>query len=263
MAGMSSDPTSGRGGRLFRGPPAYEPRTPWGPWAGLAAVAAIVGLSILGAAILSPLLNPGGGAADLPDGQGKQISILRVVALWQALIVALTLVASIQLGGRVRGVLALRAVPGGWRTYAVALAAMALLQLLLAGIQHGLLNHDMLADLRPFIDLAKGPDWLVMAAVVGIGAPFSEELLFRGFLLAALARTRLGFWGAAVLSTLLWAALHAGYTAVSLAEVFVIGLFLSWLLWRTGSLSVAIFCHAAYNGLILLALRFVDLPAPG
>jgi hypothetical protein len=117
-------------------------------------------------------------------------------------------------------------------------------------------------DLRPFVGLVRSPQWPLAAAVVGIGAPLSEELLFRGFLLSALAQTRLGFRGAAVVSTLAWAALHAGYSALGLAEVFAIGLFFSWLLWRTGSLWVPIFCHALYNSLILLALRFVDLPAP-
>jgi membrane protease YdiL (CAAX protease family) len=256
-------PSSGGGG-LFRGPPAYEARTPWGPWAGLVVAAVIVGFSVVGAAVLSPLLNPGGAATGIPGGGHRlQAGSLRVVALWQGLMVALTLVASAQLGGRIRDVLALRAAPQGWRTYAAALVALAAFQLLLAGVQHSLIKHDVMTDLRPYVGLVKGPDWLVTAAVVGIGAPLSEELLFRGFLLSALARTRLGFWGAAALSSLLWAALHAGYSAVGLAEVFIIGLFLSWLLWRTGTLSVAIFCHAAYNSLILLALRFVDLPVPG
>jgi membrane protease YdiL (CAAX protease family) len=112
------------------------------------------------------------------------------------------------------------------------------------------------------VELARGEDWLLAAAVIGIGAPLSEELLFRGFLLSALAQTRLGFWGAAAISSALWTALHAGYSAVGILEVFVIGLFFSWLLWRTGSLRVPIFCHAVYNSLIVLALRLVDLPAP-
>ena len=40
----------------------------------------------------------------------------------------------------------------------------------------------------------------------------------------------------------------------------MIGLFFSWLLWRTGSLRVPIFCHALYNSLIVLVLRYVPLP---
>ena len=45
--------------------------------------------------------------------------------------------------------------------------------------------------------------------------------------------------------------MHAGYSTVGIVEVFLIGLFFSWLLWRTGSLRVAIFCHALYNSLIV------------
>jgi membrane protease YdiL (CAAX protease family) len=41
----------------------------------------------------------------------------------------------------------------------------------------------------------------------------------------------------------------------------MIGLFFSWLLWRTGSLWVAISCHALYNSLIVVVLRYVPLPA--
>jgi len=40
-----------------------------------------------------------------------------------------------------------------------------------------------------------------------------------------------------------------------------IGLFFCWLLWRTGSLWVAIFCHALYNSLVVIVLRYVPLPA--
>jgi membrane protease YdiL (CAAX protease family) len=56
--------------------------------------------------------------------------------------------------------------------------------------------------------------------------------------------------------------LHAGYSAVGLVEVFSIGLIFSWLLWRTGSLWVPIFCHAVYNILVVLVLRLADLPPP-
>ena len=55
--------------------------------------------------------------------------------------------------------------------------------------------------------------------------------------------------------------MHYGYTAMGLTEVFLIGLLFAWLLWRTGSLRVAIFCHALYNSVIVLVLRYVPLPA--
>jgi membrane protease YdiL (CAAX protease family) len=245
-------------GHLFRGPPAFRARTPWRPGPALLATFAILAVSILGARVLPPLLGldavaPGGG--DLMVG-------LRVVAVFQVLAIALTLLVAMSVRPRSgRDVLALGPAPWGWRAYAAAFLAMAALQGVLAVVQHGLLQHDMLTDLRPFMGFIRGPDWLVAALVLGIGAPLSEELLFRGFLLGALSRSGLGFWGAAVLSTLVWTALHAGYSLVGLAEVFAIGLLLSWLLWRTGSLRVTIFCHALYNSLIVLALRLVNLPA--
>ena len=137
---------------------------------------------------------------------------------------------------------------------------MGLLQIGVSIVQHSLFRHDMYADLRPFVQLF-GEHWVLALLVVGIGAPLSEELLFRGFLLSSLARSRIGFWPGALITTGLWTALHAGYSTAGIAEVFLIGMFFSWLLWRTGSLRVPIFCHALYNSLIVLVLWYVPLPA--
>ncbi len=258
MSGAASpDPGLDPGrGRLLRGPPAYRSATPWRAGPGVLATVAIVGVSLLAGLLLARLL----GVAS--PGELEKISVrLRLLGLGQLLMVALTLCASSLLGGRPREVLALQSVPGGWRTYAGALLGLVALQLLLSGLKRGV-GHDAATDVRQFVDLVRGPDWPLLAAVVAIGAPVSEELVFRGFLLSALARTRLGFWGAALLANLPWTALHWGYSAAGLIEVFVIGLFFSWLLWRTGSLRVPILCHAIFNGLVLLVLRFVDLTAP-
>ncbi len=251
---------------LWRGLPAYQPRTPWRPgWAVQAAVG-IVGLSILAGLVLLKLLGGGGAMLDVPgrqDAAAEASAGLRFFAIWQAGVVVLTLLASVLFRGRIRDVLALHPAAGGWRSYAGALLILAVLQIALSGVQYMTSPRDLYADLRPFVELVRGPDGALAAAVIGIGAPLSEELLFRGFLLSALAQTRLGFWGAALVSTALWTSLHIGYSAVGIIEVSIIGLFFSWLLWRTGSLRVAIFCHAVYNSLIVMALRAVDLPVAG
>ncbi len=104
------------------------------------------------------------------------------------------------------------------------------------------------ADLRPLWDLARSPaNWLVGLAVI-VGAPLAEELLFRGFLLPALTKTRRGFWGAAVATTFGWTALHF-YSIAGLIEVFMIGLYFAWLVRRYGTLWLPIGLHALYNGL--------------
>jgi membrane protease YdiL (CAAX protease family) len=156
-------------------------------------------------------------------------------------------------------VLALRPPAGTRGVYLKAVLLMALLQIAVSAVQYFFLPQDMYADLRPFVQLF-GEQWVLALLVVGIGAPLSEELLFRGFLLSALARSRLGFAGGTLVTTGLWTALHAGYSLAGIVEVFLIGLFFSWLLWRTGSLRVPIFCHALYNSLIVLVLRHVPLP---
>jgi membrane protease YdiL (CAAX protease family) len=239
--------------------------------AAVLATAAIVGLSLLAASFLPGPLGLDGAAPPVggppPDPvtgvPGREIppSSLWTLAIFQVVAVALTLLAGVASKGRLRDILALRPAAQGWRAYLGAIVAMAVLQLALAAVQFTLLGHDMLTDLRPFVGLVRGPGLALAAAVMAVGAPLSEELLFRGFLLGALAQSRLGFWGAALVSTLLWSALHWGYSLAGLAEVFCIGMLLCWLLRRTGSLRVTIFCHTLYNALIVLALRVVELPA--
>lgn len=246
---------------FMRGPPAYTPGTPWGPlWAALATLVIIVASAVgavllLGSAFVAGTPEPGQG----PTLWRQDMSALATLAVWQAMAIVLTVAASALFGGKVREVLALRAPAGSGFVYLKAVALMAALQLVVGSVQYTLFPQDMYADLRPLARLF-GEQWVLALLVVGLGAPLSEELLFRGFLLSALARSRLGFTGGAVLTTAWWTALHAGYSTAGIFEVFLIGLFFSWLLWRTGSLLVPIFCHGLYNSLIVLVLRHVPLP---
>ena len=254
---MENQPSAPVGG-LLQGGAAYQAQTPWGAgWAILgAALITLAGIlaavSFVGVANLS---NPA------VDGAAQGHVALATLGVWQVTTIALTVLASALFGGRIKDVLALRAPPAGASVYLSAIGAMIALQLAVSVVQYFLVSGDLFADLRPFVNVAIGPDWALAFLVVGIGAPLAEELLFRGFLLSALAGTRVGFAGAAVASTSLWTALHAGYSLLGIVEVFTIGLFFSWMLWRTGSLRVPIFCHALYNSLIVGMLRFVNLPA--
>jgi uncharacterized protein len=247
-------------GGLITGAAAYRARTPWGAGWALLAAALITLAGILAAVFYvgaANLSNPAAG----PEGQSAQGHLaMATLGVWQTSTIALTLLVSTLFGGRIKDVLALRMPVAGPSVYLSAIVAMVVLQLFVSVVQYFFVSGDMFADLRPFVDVAVGPNWALALFVVGLGAPLSEELLFRGFLLSALARTRAGFAGAALISTTLWTALHAGYSLVGIAEVFSIGLFFSWMLWRTGSLRVPIFCHALYNALIVCMLRFVALP---
>jgi membrane protease YdiL (CAAX protease family) len=104
-------------------------------------------------------------------------------------------------------------------------------------------------------DLANEPLlFLAVLPSIAIGAPLAEELIFRGQLFSALAGTRLGVAGATVLTSALWALLHVTEPWLSIGLIFVMGLVLGFLMYRFGSLWVAMVCHGAWNGIYALMI---------
>jgi uncharacterized protein len=93
---------------------------------------------------------------------------------------------------------------------------------------------------------AKG--WLtVLLLATIIVAPAGEEVMFRGFLFRGWARTDRAAWPAIVVISLLWAALHLQYDWTGILQIFVSGLLLGWLRWRSGSTLLTFMLHALFN----------------
>jgi membrane protease YdiL (CAAX protease family) len=234
---------------LFSGEPAYEPQTGWpAVWAVLAT------LLIYGAGVvaLSGLISLDGILRGLGAAQGlwrRDSATLLTIGAWQLVTIGLTIAASRLFAGKISEVLALGAPAGGPATFAVAIPLTVVLQAILWFIGLWLMPES--SDTRPPATLF-GEQWWLALLVIGLGAPLSEELLFRGFLLSALAKTPLGFWAAAVIATIWWTFLHAGASATAFIPVFLMGLLYSWQLRRSGSLWVPIVCHAVYNIVIIL-----------
>ncbi len=109
---------------------------------------------------------------------------------------------------------------------------------------------------KAMADMASDPKlftFVTLSAV--IGAPLVEELLFRGALFAAIAQSPFGRWGAVVITSALFGLAHAmtdGWPVVIV--LFLMGITLSLLLLRFGSLWVTIACHASWNAVQALAL---------
>jgi uncharacterized protein len=103
-----------------------------------------------------------------------------------------------------------------------------------------------------------------------IGAPLSEEVLFRGYAFNALRRTfpsergglALAYLGSALLFTLPHAIEVTQGAIALLIPLFLIGLALAWLMHYTGSLLPCVIAHAMNNSVGLLAL-LVCLNNPG
>lgn len=233
---------------------AYRPDTPWRPWRASLATLIVVALSI--ALPIALVLAFGGPRA------GDEASLFG----WGPLVLSQLIMAlgAVWLAGRYQGrpadVLALR--PGAVATPQVAFYFMliALTSLAYTFLIYGLMPDVVRADMDTFRPLVHSRAWPIYALIIVVGAPLSEELLFRGFLQSALAQSRLGYAGASVVTTVAWTLLHFQYSRYGLAEIVVVGLFFCWVLWRTGTLWTTILMHALYNGAQFIGMRFSLFP---
>jgi membrane protease YdiL (CAAX protease family) len=95
---------------------------------------------------------------------------------------------------------------------------------------------------------ATAEGWLpaLLAAAILI-APAGEELMFRGFIFRGWARSDRTAWPAIVVISVVLAALHIQYDWAGVLQIFVIGLFLGWMRWRSGSIVLTFVLHALFN----------------
>ena len=110
-------------------------------------------------------------------------------------------------------------------------------------------------EIEPLRALVEQPGTRIAFLVTVVLAGLTEEVIFRGVLSRTLERTRLGFWLGAAVTSLVFAGIHLQYGAGGQFVVFVIGLTLSWIRARSGSLWPAVVCHSINNAVALLALQ--------
>jgi membrane protease YdiL (CAAX protease family) len=114
------------------------------------------------------------------------------------------------------------------------------------------------ADFGPFVQLARAGGWprFLGTFIAVLVAPPLEEFLFRGVLLAGIART----WNiqiAALAVTVLFVGLHLPYVArywPAALALTLMALFLLALRLRSGSLLPGIAAHCAYNTIVSIAV---------
>jgi uncharacterized protein len=91
--------------------------------------------------------------------------------------------------------------------------------------------------------------WAVLWALCLLFVGLFEEFLFRGYSLFTLV-SGIGFWPAAILLSLLFAAVHlqnSGEGRIGVAAVFVVGMLWCFSIRRTGNLWFAVGMHAAFD----------------
>lgn len=114
------------------------------------------------------------------------------------------------------------------------------------------LTDESSADNTQFLTDAEGTPWLYLILfLVVVGAPFSEELLFRGLALRAIEK-RLGAMAAVVGSSIIftiphWIGTDWRGTLVLFASIFTVGLVLAVTAVMTRRLGGPILAHMVFN----------------
>jgi len=129
---------------------------------------------------------------------------------------------------------------------AIGVAAQLLLVPLVYLILRPLLGiQDVSAAARELTDRATDPLSIVLVfAIVGVGAPIAEEIYFRGMAQRIFGR-RLGPVWAIVAAAAFFAATHL--QPLQFPALFMFGIVLGFLAWRTGRLGPALWAHVGFN----------------
>jgi len=245
------------------GPSQLESRLPWGPVMAVVLVLAIMAVASLAAwlALRTGLIyQPPPTKIVNPDGS-FQISIpMPSVVPAHLLQIPLLLLAASRLRVNPLDALALRLPTSLGRALLIFVALLALeyvLRFAVAVVFAVVMSVWELPALTPRSSQGFGLGTMNVLVI----APVLEELIYRGMLLQSLIKTRLGFWGAAVLTSLAFAAMHAPYDTVlnvlfGVLVPFSTGMVLAIALRQTGSLCVCIALHTTVNAIALTFLAF-------
>ena len=111
-------------------------------------------------------------------------------------------------------------------------------------------DHPLLAQVE------NATTWQQLMAplfLAGILAPLTEEVLYRLFTFLPM-KERWGFWGGAIASSVVFAAMH--FNPYWFGEMIVVGVGLAFVYYSTGSLISAMIAHSVINTSKILMLFF-------
>ena len=186
------------------------------------------------------------GAMDTPafEKDARAFGILSLVAAASAVAV---LILAVKLAGwRVSDYLALVAPDRGDAIKAT--VALVVFVMAFDAITY-LIGKDVVTPFQ--IDLYKNAvasnSLLIMWAALVIAAPVGEEIVFRGFLYRGWAQTPRAVLPAILVISAFWAVIHTQYDWFGVFQIFLIGMLLGWVRWRSGSTLLTIGLHALIN----------------
>lgn len=138
--------------------------------------------------------------------------------------------------------------PFRWRYLFIFSILLFLLNLIIDGVTTWLDREPM--QFMDALILTANPLWLLILAVIVI-VPIYEELIFRGFMWSGLVGTKLGVWGTAIVTSVVFAVIHVQYGWVELLGIFALAMLFSYARLLSGSLLLPIILHIFNNGLAM------------
>lgn len=231
-------------------------------------IVSLGGMRILSALVAGMLFTgaftPGGGGTPPSSGSLLAFTVVMAVAETLALIASVYFFV-VRKHGLSWADIGLRPVARLWygraAVFAVLLVpAVGLVNALIGKLTGGPFENPQIYAIAP-----GGFSWsglLLMLAVVGVVAPFGEEIAFRGVLFPWL-RDRYGVVVGALGSALFFSLMHG--LPQLIPALFLVGAVLAMLYQRSGSLWPAVVTHGLFNSLMVLALYAAlaaDVPIP-
>ena len=227
----------------------------WGPWAtvgfGLIVAAAFLVTQVFAYVALVHFLVAPTGSESTPDMQQRQDELLKSGLTLAVSMCATTVVCSglilliirLRRNATIANYLALRS---------VSLQTLLFLGVLVLGWIVTWDNVTLLLGKRVvpqlMLDAYQTAGWLpLLWLAIVVMAPLSEEIFFRGFLLAGLRQSWLGNMGAVLLTSLAWASIHLQNDASEKASIFIFGLLLGAARVKTESLWSCLGMHMLLN----------------
>jgi membrane protease YdiL (CAAX protease family) len=234
-------------------PPARRPALPLPPWGWRECAVGLV-LAVFGLLLLSTIVGLAlGGTKAAHLSVGQLLFGLAADLVLQAMLLSIAVGLSVGRYGGGMAVLGWRPQrPGRWFKWTLATVFMAWGTLLL---YQALTLVPGLGALRPHGNIPEGifnhPETVPFAVfLTAVVAPLVEETFFRGFLFNGLRRL-LGFSGAAAVSGLLFAIVHAQPQLI--IPFTIIGVLFAHAYYRTGTLWTNISAHCLFNLVSVIA----------
>lgn len=110
------------------------------------------------------------------------------------------------------------------------------------------------AQEKALININTFPKYIVSMIIIALLPAIFEEVCFRGGIQNILTRWFKGPWAAIILTSIIFSAVHISYYGFLVR--FVLGVFLGFAFYYSGSLWLSIIFHFLYNGLQVTALYF-------